>query len=557
MKWFIVPVCAAEALRVTILPVHSERNRLVYDMHAWRGCYADQWGKAASLLDALGGSKERVSSILVDEERNRTCTELCHATVNSLDVRRYLWAIESEYNVELKVGDVLATNADLVTKGFQLGYRVGNDYYINNHLILRVQFEKTSSDHAQVKQVIVEAQSRENLCGIGGGLRITPSSTSISFSYEVTWEEYHKSHALGIFSNFRENHHFVNASISAILVVLAIASVLIWLKREISLSSDHADSWRSLHTEVFRKPAYPRLLAGLVGVGVGLAFSTLLVGGGATLGLVNHETAAEYIVPVSLIGSTVAGYFSSFTYLYMGGKRWQEVATVSSVIIPVCLIYLLVIQRIFSWYSAKTLSSDSFIQLSAEASLITVGVVVLVFIGGKLASGASRPTTTEGLAKKIPRQPWFMQSWIWSLCSGLTAHMLLLPLLCLVPGSYILQCIWKRHLQSIGGVVIVSFLTTVSSCLLSLITTYSQLRYRDYKWHWRSFAVGASPAFWLLFQSVYYYFDQLDRTNHVAAVAYFGYMALISASMALLTGSLGCLASFRLVSIMYLANKID
>ena len=546
-----VGVCVAE-LRVTTLPVFSQRNRLVYDMHAWKVCPFDQGRRVESVMDKLSGSKERLMPIVVDG--NVTCTQMCTVNVTSLDIKRYMWAIDSEYMVKVMVEDRMSENE------FKLGYRIGSDYFINNHLRLRLQSTGTKSELVKPTRVIVEAVSRKDGCSdtVGVGLMIPASSSTISFSYEVIWED--ELPALGITHWKFSTHQLFNAVTSCVIVLMVVIAVLLWLKREIGLSSEHhSDSWRSLHAEVFRKPSYPRLFSCLVGVGVGISCVLLLLFVARLLEWVEPGDVTLSLTRLSLLSSPVAGYVTSNTFLYMGGKRWEEVSALTSLIIPIGLIWLLVTQSLFVWYSpsAPTRATDPMVDFFGEASLLTLAVVVLIFIGGKIGSGAIKPVTSEATLTKIPRQQWYMKTWLWSLTSAVLVYIVFLPCLCLVHASFLLDFIWKRHMQSISGVVGVVSLMSVFSCLLALASTYCQLCHRDYKWHWRSFCVGGSPGLVLIAHSVYYFFDQLDRSSIVAAWSYFGYMTILSASVAAMMGALGSLASFRLVGVMYLANKVD
>lgn len=57
--------------------------------------------------------------------------------------------------------------------------------------------------------------------------------------------------------------------------------------------------------------------------------------------------------------------------------------------------------------------------------------------------------------------------------------------------------------------------------------------------------------------SCYYFWTRLDVSNFIGAMLYFGYMAMISGALSLLTGAVGFFAAFLFTRKIYASIKVD
>lgn len=74
---------------------------------------------------------------------------------------------------------------------------------------------------------------------------------------------------------------------------------------------------------------------------------------------------------------------------------------------------------------------------------------------------------------------------------------------------------------------------------------------------WRSFLVSGSCGFYVFLYSTYYFWTRLDVGNVIGAMLYFGYMAVISGALGLLTGAVGVGASLWFTRKIYASIKVD
>ena len=86
---------------------------------------------------------------------------------------------------------------------------------------------------------------------------------------------------------------------------------------------------------------------------------------------------------------------------------------------------------------------------------------------------------------------------------------------------------------------------------------YFQLCAEDYHWWWRSFLTAGCSGLYLFLYSLVYMFSKMVMTRGVSILLYVGYMLIASYSFFTLTGTIGFLACFFFVRIIYGAVKVE
>ena len=108
------------------------------------------------------------------------------------------------------------------------------------------------------------------------------------------------------------------------------------------------------------------------------------------------------------------------------------------------------------------------------------------------------------------------------------------------------------------GFLFVVLIILVATCAeITIVMCYFQLCNEDYNWWWRSFLSSGSSGGYLFLYSVWYYASKLDIQGFVPTVLYFSYMAMISFTFFMLTGSIGFFACLWFVRKIYAAIKVD
>merc|ERR1711920_1035258 len=98
-----------------------------------------------------------------------------------------------------------------------------------------------------------------------------------------------------------------------------------------------------------------------------------------------------------------------------------------------------------------------------------------------------------------------------------------------------------------GFLALVLVILIVTCAEISIALTYFQLTSENYNWWWRSFLASGSSALYVFLYSVLYFNSRLQIDKLVSTILYFGYMSIVSIIFALLTGSIGMIASFFFV----------
>jgi transmembrane 9 superfamily protein 2/4 len=97
----------------------------------------------------------------------------------------------------------------------------------------------------------------------------------------------------------------------------------------------------------------------------------------------------------------------------------------------------------------------------------------------------------------------------------------------------------------------------VTSAEVSILMSYILLCREDYRWWWLSFAVAGSSGVYLFLYSVLYFLVELSLTRFSSVVLYLGYMLVMSIGYSLITGTIGFLATFYFIRLIYSLIKVE
>lgn len=189
--------------------------------------------------------------------------------------------------------------------------------------------------------------------------------------------------------------------------------------------------------------------------------------------------------------------------------------------------------------------------------LLWFGISVpLVFLGsyfGYRKEAIEAPVRTNQIARQIPEQSAFMQPVFTSILGGLLPFGAVFTEL-----SFIMSSLWQHQFYYLFGFLASVLVILIVTCAeISIALTYFQLTAEDHRWWWRSFFASSSSAFYVFLYAILYFSSRLHIEKFVSTLLYFGYMFIISLLFFLLTGSIGMLASFYFVKVIYGSIKID
>ena len=135
-----------------------------------------------------------------------------------------------------------------------------------------------------------------------------------------------------------------------------------------------------------------------------------------------------------------------------------------------------------------------------------------------------------------------------------------LPFGCMfIELSYIMNTIWHHTLfYYLFGFLFLCFIVLlITSAEVSVLLVYIILCKEDYRWWWTSLGVSGSSGLYFFGYAIIYYMSELEITRFSSTVMYFGYMFLGSLAYALMTGTIGFLATFTFIRTIYTQIHVD
>merc|ERR1712100_563178 len=316
--------------------------------------------------------------------------------------------------------------------------------------------------------------------------------------------------------------------------------------------------WKLVHGDVFRKPPHSKALAVSVGSGMQLLVCsavTLVFSAIGFLSPVHRGSILQGMLLLFTFAGILAGYCSARFYKMWKGEDWKTTTLWTAFLYPGTVFVIFFVLDLFVW-GTESSGAVPFTTMFALLVLWFGISVPLVFLGaffGCKKAPISLPVRTNQIPRQIPEQPWYISALFTSMVGGILPFGAVFTEL-----FFIMSSIWQHQFYYLFGFLMLVIVILIVTCAeISITLTYFQLTNEDYNWWWRSFMASAASAFYVFLYSCLYYSTRLQIGHHVGALLYFGYMALISYTFALITGAIGFVASFFFVRAIYGSIKIE
>uniref|UniRef100_A0A7R9U2A2 Transmembrane 9 superfamily member n=1 Tax=Pinguiococcus pyrenoidosus TaxID=172671 RepID=A0A7R9U2A2_9STRA len=357
----------------------------------------------------------------------------------------------------------------------------------------------------------------------------------------------------------------VNSLVIVLILTTMIAMILIRnLCRDIrrynavNREEEEDTGWKLVHTDVFRPPAeYRMLFCVCVGTGAQLLVCCLLTVLFASVGFLSPAARGSLLVALLLLYAltgSFSGYTSACLFKTFKGKTWQRCTTLTAFLFPgVSFVIFLVMDFMMSSYHST--GAVPFTSLVSLVSLWIFVSVPLVFLGafvGYRREPLEFPVRFSVTPRPIPEQPWYLGTYFLLLMGGL------LPFgACFVEVYFIMSSLWLGQYYYVFGFLFMVLIILLVTCAeTSIVFCYFQLCNEDYRWWWRSFLVPGSTGLYVFLYSCVY-FARLEANLTVTYFLYFGYMALVSGGIALVTGTAGFAACLWFTRKIYSSIKVE
>ena len=251
----------------------------------------------------------------------------------------------------------------------------------------------------------------------------------------------------------------------------------------------------------------------------------------------------------------VAGYVSAVLYKSFKGDEWKLTTLKTALMFPGIVASVFFVLNLFIW-GEKSSGAVPFTTLLALLAMWFGISVPLVFLGayfGYSREAVSYPTKTNLIPRSIPERPWYMTPLFSILVGGV------LPFgAVFIELFFILSSIWLHQYYYVFGFLLVVLLILLVTCAeITIVMCYFQLCAEDYHWWWRAFLTAGCSGLYLFAYSIVYMATKMNMARGVSVLLYVGYMAIASYSFFTLTGTVGFLACWYFVRIIYAAVKVE
>jgi len=545
------------------------------------------------------------------------CRVVCQSMLTGTNSEQFRHAIMHEYHNNwivdnLPAGSILDSDEYVTTQytGFPIGFvdstSTNNNkpnLYVYNHVNIILDYHQVEDDGYRIVGFYVEPMSiKHSFAGGNWDGKGTPPTLStcsefksveysevkthqkvepgpLVFTYGVEWRQSDVLWASRWDVYLTMNHSIPDkvhwfSIVNSLLIVLFLAFMVgMILARtvhsdingynRVKTSEEKAEEreesgWKLVHADVFRPPTeYPMLFCVFVGTGSQILLCAFLSIAFAAVGFLSPANRGSIMMGMMcffVLTAFLAGFVSARLFKTFKGKEWQKCTIFTAFGFPGLVFALFFGMNVLVWSYGSTgaIPTLSMFTILVLWFLISVPLTFLGSYSGYKLDVIEYPVVTSNIPRQIPPQPWFLHPVVTGMIGGV------LPFgACFVELFFIMSSIWMDQYYYVFGFLLVVFLILAVTCAeMSIVLTYFQLCSEDYEWWWRSFTTAGATAVYVFLYSMFY-FSRLESNMAVTYILYFGYMAIASIGLFLLTGTIGFISSFMFNIAIYDSIKVD
>lgn len=567
-----------------------------------------------NLGQLLVGERAYPTVFNISMKQNAKCRLLCTLDFNDILGKEYLRLLDRIS--ENYVARLNADNMPIVTKfttktgqliyrlGYSIGYREGDNFYLNNHLSLKILYHQPSLTTGELDAITVEQNTYRVV-----GFEVKPRSirhqlqpdgsvpegscdetkvaeplllskdTTVVFTYDITFEHSDVAWATRwdpiLNSNIEikrvqwfsiVNSFMVSLFLTALVATVMLRTVLRDFGRYNSAESepdeDDMTGWKLVHADVFRPPAMAPFLSVCVGCGTQVFVMTASTLAFALIGFLspaNRGALLTSLLILWVLASFVSGYVSARLYSALETKvARRKVIVATALAFPGVTFAIFFLLNLTMWF----MGSSGNVPFSTLILLLFMwfGISVpLVFVGSHIAytqKPVTFPTRLNQIKRVIPRPPLGIPPIVYAVLAGIlpfgTVFMELVV---------ILNSVWSGSVNYLYGALMSVFALLIVTCAeMSIVSTYLSLSSEDWASHWHtSFWGSASAGLYVFLYSIYYSLGSTRgaRPPFVSQLMFFCWSLVVSGAFALMCGSIGFLSSLWFTRKIYASVRID
>ncbi|MCL4127943.1 UNVERIFIED_CONTAM: hypothetical protein GTU68_007759 [Idotea baltica] len=543
----------------TVGPYHNRQETYAYfSLPFCIGPKAEISHYHETLGEALQGVELEFSGLDIDFKANVPKTLYCEIRLDEEKLKTFLYAVKNHYWYQMYIDD-------LPIWGIVGEVEEANDeYFIWTHKKLDIGF-----NNLQIVDVNLTSEAKVKL----------QLGAKIPLTYEVNWkpstikfedrfDKYldpsffqHRIHWFSIFNSFMMVMFLVG--LVSMILLRTLRKDYARYSRDEEMDDMERDlgdeyGWKQVHGDVFRAPSYPLLFSALIGTGYQLIVVTFLVIIFAIFGELYTERGSLVSIGIFIYAATspINGYFGGSLYARMGGKLWIRQMMMSAFLLPalVCGTAFFINFIAIYYHASRAIAFTIMIAVLCICTFIILPLTLVgTVLGRNLAGQPNYPCRINAVPRPIPEKKWFMELFV------------IIPLGGILPfGSifiemyFIFTSFWAYKIYYVYGFMLLVFviLIIVVVCV-TIVCAYFLLNAEDYRWQWSSFLAAASTAFYVYIYATYYFIFKTKMYGLFQTTFYFGYMALFSSTLGIITGTVGYIGTSKFVRKIYSTVKID
>lgn len=459
----------------------------------------------------------------------------------------------------------------LRAKDLKAGNLLDDDDLAGMHRIISFVAKPYSIEHGANPTAMC---TTSNFTALESYSPLPADAAQIVWSFGVTWEESDEQWQTrwDVYLNMDDHEiHWFSIMNSTLIVLFLTSMVAVILMRalrrdfskynrvEIDPEDLHEETgWKLVHKDVFRPPPYAWLLAAFAGTGaqlLGMTFVVLVVACLGFLAPANRGALFTALLVCFVFLGMYAGYISARLLKMWGQPSWKYIFGTGTIVPGIAFGTFFIINT-----AVRTQSRAGAVPLPTMIAVLAMWFCIslpLVFVGaviGYKRETIKLPVATNQIPRCVPPASWHMSPSLTIAIGGI------LPFgAVFIEVFFIFAAVWlNRYYYVFGFLMLVMIILTITCAEITIVICYFQLCAEDHRWAWRSFFTSGSCGGYLFVYAVYYFFSSsLRMTSFVPILIYFGYMGLLSAIFAVMTGTIGFAACFWFTRYIYGSIKVD
>lgn len=603
-----------EEVKVKVVQLSSTKTQLPYEYYLLDFCKPadDPSVQAENLGEVLQGHRILLSPYKMAMRTNASEQIACRKKYTAEQLKEFKKFIAEEYRVNMicdnlplavKVEDPEGVTQLKYEKGYALGMKGAKmaadqdePLYINNHLRFKILYHNEDDESLGSRIVGFEVEpfsikheyegtwddksppKLKTWVGEDANARrpefLSADQEEVIWTYDVHWVESSIKWASRwdtyLYMADDQIHWF--SILNSLMIVLFLAGLVAMIimrtlhndfrrYEQMEASEEEAQEetgWKLVHGDVFRPPTAAGWLSVLVGTGVQVFLSTIILLIFALLGFLSPANRGALLSAMCFLFvfmGIFGGYTASRLYKMFKLTSWKKNTINTAVLFPATLFVIFFILNLIIW-GERSSGAVPFGTLFALLCMWFGISVPLCFLGsyfGFRAKAIEHPVRTNQIPRQVPQQAWYMQPAVSVLIGGI------LPFgAVFVELFFILSSLWLHQVYYIFGFLFIVFMILIITCAeITIVMCYFQLCSEDYHWWWRSYLTSGSCALYLFLYSIFYYVTRLELTRVTSGILFFGYMFIISIAFFVFTGAIGFYSCFFFVRKIYGSVKVD